>query len=172
MKKLIKMKRIAGITDISKLEDFEIRFRATAVCLKAERINESKHKPASVYGTPIKYTHEGLVDSIGPVRLQYNADKKYSGLGKHPPPKKGYNREILPEIMKLNNKFEYFGLGVYAEMINIRLPKGIGRIDQGYAVEYDSQNRIILYGEVNIKYDGTSKVPIKVGPLTDTWGFW
>ncbi len=167
------MKRIEGITDISKLEDFEIRFRATTVVLKAERINESKHKPALLYGTPIKYTPEGLVDSIGPVRIQYNSDKKQPrGLGKHPPPKRGYNREILPEIMTLNNKFEYFGLGVYAEMINIRLPKGIGSIDEGYAVEYDSQNRIIRYGEIDIKYDGTSKVPIKVGPLTDKWGVW
>ncbi len=169
----VKMKRIAQVTDVSKLEDFEVRFRVTAVFCKAERINnEISNKPTSLYGTPITYTDDGLVASIGPVRLQYGSGKQIIGMGKHAPPKRGYSRETLPEIITLCKEFEYFGLGVYAEMINIRNPRCVGNIDQGYAVEYDTQDRIIRFGEVDIFYKEDGKVPITVGSLVDKWGIW
>lgn len=166
------MERVKGITDTSNLEDFEVRFRVAAVVMMSERINNQSKKPHDIFGTPVKYREDGRVDSIGPVQLHYGPEGDIISLGKHAPPKRGYNREVLPEIMTLNEKFELFGLGAYVEMINVRDPKCIGALDHGYAVEYDAQDRIVRYGEVDIIYEGDSKIPIKVGTLADKWGFW
>lgn len=166
------MKRLENIKDLEHLEDFEVRFRVVAVVCKSNRINESNEKPQFIYDMAVKYNRDGLVSAIGPIVLQYNTDGQIKGLGKHAPPKRAYTRKILPEIMELGIKFECFGLGVYVEMINLRDPRGIGDVDEGYAVKYDSQYRIISFGAVDVFYKGKSKVPVKVGRLKDIWGFW
>jgi len=162
------MKRVSGVEEG---EDFEMRFRVSTIGFKADRINKSEDTPNYIYGSPVTYEN-GLVKSVGPIKIRYDTNNQIDGLGNNSPPKEGYSRELLPEVLDLDERFELFGLGIYAELVNKKMPDGVGDRDQGYAVEYDSQSRVISFGEVDTTYDGNSKTPSKVGTLEDTWDFW